>query len=365
MSNTYFFTGYPGYLATYLFKELFNGNYGVHKIYALVLPSFMEKANVSLKTLTKELNISDDQIELIPGDITEEKLAMEPGIYEQLTNEVTHVFHLAAIYDLAVPLEPAKKVNVLGTKNVNDFVQHLKHLKRYIYFSTAFVAGKRQGTVYETELKHDEGFNNHYEATKYEAELLVDKLKDKIPTTIIRPGIVMGHSQTGETLKFDGPYFILNLFRHVRFLPIIPYIGEGNARLNVVPQDYIIKAATYLGHLDGDRSATYHLTDPNPYTARELYTMFLNSYLGKKPKGKIPHGLAKFNLKIPFVRRWLQVEKEALDYFNEQTIYDCSQAQQDLKGSGIQCPDMKDCIPNLVEYYKAHAKDKNKHIAIP
>ncbi|WP_102029352.1 SDR family oxidoreductase [Salirhabdus sp. Marseille-P4669] len=366
MGNTYFFTGYPGYLATYLIRELFDAKYPVDHIYALVLPSFMEKAQQSVQMLTDQLGISSDKISLIAGDITEERLAIQEKTYSKLMEEVTHVFHLAAIYDLAVPLEPAKKVNITGTKNVNAFVLDLKMLERYVYFSTAFVAGKRQGTVYEHDLQHNEGHNNHYEATKYEAEVLVDALKERIPTTIIRPGIVVGHSQTGETLKFDGPYFMLNMFRHIRFMPLIPYVGKANALLNVVPLDYIIQSTIYLGHMDKNqkKSATYHLTDPNPYTARELYRLFMYHYLGKKPKGTVPHKLAEFHLKIPFIRKWMQVEKQALDYFNEQTIYDCSEAQRDLKGSGIKCPDMKNVIPNLVKYYKEHATDKSKHIEI-
>ncbi|WP_330219520.1 SDR family oxidoreductase [Peribacillus muralis] len=53
----------------------------------------------------------------------------------------------------------------------------------------------------------------------YEAEVLVEELKKEIPITIIRPGIVKGHSQTGQTIKFDGPYFILNFLDRLSFLP--------------------------------------------------------------------------------------------------------------------------------------------------
>jgi thioester reductase-like protein len=364
MGNTYFFTGYPGYLATYLIKQLFQENYPVDQIYTLVLPSFMDKAKQALQELKNSTDIPTDKITLIPGDITKDNLNMEENAREELADSVTHVFHLAAIYDLAVPLEPAKQVNITGTENVNTFVKSLSNLKRYIYFSTAFVAGKRQGMVYERELRHNEGFNNHYEYTKYEAEILVDELKNDLPITIIRPGIVVGHSQTGETLKFDGPYFILNMLKHLKFMPFIPYIGAGNALLNVVPLDYIIHATVYLGHMEGRKSKTYHLTDPNPYTARQLYEMFVESFFGKKPKGTIPHKFAEMNLKIPFIRKWLQVEKQALDYFNDQTLYDCSEAQKDLHGSGISCPDMKDVIPNLVKFYKEHADDPSRHIVI-
>ena len=57
--------------------------------------------------------------------------------------EVTDVFHLAAVYDLAVEHDLAFSVNLDGTKNVNAFVQSLEHLDRYNYISTCYVAGKR------------------------------------------------------------------------------------------------------------------------------------------------------------------------------------------------------------------------------
>lgn len=59
-----------------------------------------------------------------------------------------------------------------------------------MYFSTAYVAGKRGGTIFERELVHQEGFKNHYEETKYLAEIIVNQAKNNLPVTIIRPGIV-------------------------------------------------------------------------------------------------------------------------------------------------------------------------------
>ena len=107
-----------------------------------------------------------------------------------------------------------------GTSNVNDFVKSLPHLKRYMYFSTAYVAGRREGVILEKELIRPEEFKNYYEETKFEAELLVKNLIGEIPLTIIRPGIVKGHSITGETNKFDGPYFFLNMIDCLSFFPL-------------------------------------------------------------------------------------------------------------------------------------------------
>jgi hypothetical protein len=77
-------------------------------------------------------------------------------------------------------------------------------------------------------------------------------------------GLVKGHSNTGETIKFDGPYFIMNFLERLKFLPLIPRLGKGEAYVNLVPIDYIIQATAYLSQLDQAAGKTYHLTDPPP-----------------------------------------------------------------------------------------------------
>jgi len=171
-----------------------------------------------------KLNISDFSI--VTGDITKENLNLDPDINEKLTASVTHVFHLAAVYDLGVEKDLAFHVNLNGTIQINDWVAALKNLERYIYFSTAYGAGTREGRIYEHELIKGQAFKNHYEHSKYEAEILVENLKKEIPTTIIRPDVVREHSVTGETSKFDGIYFMLNLLDRLYYLPIIPYFTD-------------------------------------------------------------------------------------------------------------------------------------------
>ena len=90
-----------------------------------------------------------------------------------------------------------------------DLCPAAERLERLAYVSTAYVAGKRTGVVYEHELVMGQDFKNHYESTKFQAEVWVRELLDPVPTTILRPAIVVGDSRTGETEKFDGPYYIL------------------------------------------------------------------------------------------------------------------------------------------------------------
>ncbi|HET6872649.1 MAG TPA: SDR family oxidoreductase [Sporolactobacillaceae bacterium] len=364
MANTYLFTGFPGFIATNLVKQVIRDRQDVEHIYVLVLPNFVNKAEETIANIVETMGIARSQFTIVEGDITKPNLALEAEIREKLKECLTHVFHLAAIYDLAVPEKLAVEVNVDGTKNVNDWVQTLNQLKRYVYFSTSYVAGTREGRILETELEMGQTFKNHYERTKYEAEVLVKGIMNAVPTTVIRPGIVVGHSETGETVKFDGPYFILNFIDRLKFLPIIPYMGHGEAEGNFVPIDFIFRATIYLGHSEAGVGKTYQLTDPKPYKAKDVYRMLMKEYLGREPKGRIPLSWGKAMLSSSRMRKWVRTEKEALAYFTCKAEYDCTQTQKDLAGSGIACPDFKDVIPAMVAFYKTHKDDPTKQLHI-
>ncbi|MFD1635502.1 SDR family oxidoreductase [Evansella tamaricis] len=360
----YFFTGFPGFIARELIKELIKGDLPIKHIYLLILPNMKEKAVEELHSISTEVSFPIDKFSTITGDITKPNLGIPRELTSTLMESVHYVFHLAAVYDLAVDKETAELINVNGTKNVNDFVRQLDQLTRYVYFSTAYVSGERKGRIYEAELKMNQTFKNHYERTKYEAEVLVKQQSSQVPTTIIRPGIVRGHSETGETIKFDGPYFILHLLDRFRHSPFIPYIGKGEVEGNFVPVDYVIKASIYLSHFPSGAGKTYHLTDPAPFKMVEIYKMLAYEYLGKVPKGRIPLTLADASLRFPPLRKWLQVEREALPYFNCDSSYDCKVARKDLMQSQIHCPGFDKTLSTMVQFYRENKNDDDKYIKI-
>ena len=353
------FTGFPGFIASQLIQKHAKQH---EAISAIVLSSERPKAEKEARRIEKETNCRP--IKLIEGDITKSGLGLADADKEYLKTKKVTFWHLAAIYDLAVPRDLAWKVNVEGTHHVNEFVAKLTHLKRYVYFSTAYVAGNREGIIYESELSRPEAFKNFYEETKFEAELLVDKMKATAPITIIRPGIVRGHSVTGETIKFDGPYFFLNLIDRVKFLPVIPFVGRSQSYINVVPVDYILEASIYLSKVEAASGQTVHLTDPNPHPVEEVYRGMVQLMTGKNPKGRLPHILAKMSLSIAPVRKGLGVEIETLDYLTWTADFDTRNAEHLLKGSGIRCADFLETMPAMVEFYNMHKKDKNFQITI-
>lgn len=353
------FTGFPGFIASQLIRKSVDED---HTLSAIFLSSEREKAEQEAEKIRQETGCRP--IRLIEGDITKAGLGLSVEDASYLRGKEVIFWHLAAIYDLAVPRQAAWKVNVEGTENVNTFILTLPKLQRYMYFSTAYVAGARQGILYENELIRPDKFKNYYEETKFEAEVLTEKLKPQVPLTIIRPGIVRGHSHTGETVKFDGPYFFLNMIDKVRKLPFIPYLGRSTAFINVVPIDYILDASIFLSKLPEAGGKTVHLTDPNPHPVEEVYRKMVSEMTGKMPKSRIPHRLAEWSLSISPIRKFLGVEKETLDYLTWEASFDTEQAQSLLSGSGIRCADFLESMPQMVRFYELHKSDKKYQIDI-
>lgn len=357
----YFFTGFPGFLATQIIHFLAK-NDATSSFTMLVHPSQLQKAQQEAQSLRAAYR-GAERFTVLPGDITQPNLGLSEATCKALQGKLHFVFHLAAIYDLAVPKDLAYQVNVIGTKRVLEWVETLPHLRRFVYFSTAYVSGTRRGRVLETELAEGQTFKNHYESTKYEAEVLVQARMNEVPTTVIRPGIVVGNSQTGETIKFDGPYFIMRFLDRFAHLPV-PKFGSRNAYLNVVPVDFIVKATCHLAHAESGKGRVYHLTDPRPYPATEVHHMICVELLGKSPSYTLPTSLVATSLAFPPFRRWVQVEHETIAYFQCDTMYDATQATHDLTKLGIQCPDFKEYVRNITSYYKRYRHDDSKRIRV-
>jgi thioester reductase-like protein len=300
-----------------------------------------------------------DRVEVAPGDIADRRLGLADDDYERLTAATTAVFHLAAVYDLGVPLELAHRVNVEGTGNVVEFCERCERLERHNYVSTAYVAGTRRGTVYEHELIMGQWFKNHYESTKFQAEVWVRDSMDKVPTAIYRPAIVVGDSQTGETQKFDGPYFMLRAIAasQKRGWPITQY-GRANAPINVVPVDFVVH-----GLLAGSKDPmavgeTFHLVDPDPITAKELFGLLSQLYARKPPAYTIPAKAAELALRAKPVRSMFDgIPPESIRYVNHAVRYDARRASDLMRRHGLRLPGFREYAETMVRFFREHEND--------
>ncbi len=350
--STHLVTGFPGFIGRRLVAALLERDPEA-RIVALV------EGRMAAAAYAAAAAIDAERIEILNGDIAARRLGLGDGDYERLATTVEVVDHLAAIYDLAVPAEIAQRVNVEGTGNVLDLCREAPNLRRLNYVSTAYVAGTRTGVAYEHELSLGQGFKNHYESTKFQAEVWVRELTDRIPTTIIRPAIVVGDSRTGETQKFDGPYYLLRFIAASvgRGMPIAN-IGRGAVPFNVVPVDFIIDAMVALGELDAAVGETVHLCDPDPLSAHDLVELFAELYAGRRPSYRLPPRGVTAALRSRAVREFYGgVPAESVRYLNHPVRYDTRRATELLAAAGLRRPGFREYAPAIVEFFRRHEDD--------
>ena len=346
---TVMMTGFPGFLGSALLPGILRRTEGAAM--CLVQSKFATVAERRMAVLCTADPSLEGRIQLVEGDITRPGLGLGAGALD----EVTEAWHLAAAYDLSVPRNVAVRVNVDGTRNMLEALENCPALTRLHYFSTCYVSGRYAGPFSEDDLEVGAPFNNYYEETKHLAEAEVrSRMSAGMPATIYRPSIVVGDSRTGETQKFDGPYFVMQwLLRQPRHA-ILPVPGDPTmTRVNVVPRDFVVDAVGYLSGLSVSAGKTYHLADPRPLTVDQLIDVIAQATGREVIKVPLPRKLAKAALaRVPGVHRLMRIPPEDVDYFMHPTFYLTDHCRSDLAGSGIEPPAFPTYIDRLVDYMR-------------
>jgi thioester reductase-like protein len=345
------FTGFPGFIGARLLPRVLELKPDSRAV-CLVQEKFEEAARDSVADLEARHRHVRGRIGLVTGDITVQGLGIAAKAARELRRSLAEAYHLAAVYDLAVRRDVGRLVNVEGTKNVLEFLDKAPRFERLHYVSTAYVSGTARGTFRETDLDVGQGFKNHYEETKFQAEVEVER--SRVPRTIYRPGIVVGDSKTGETGKFDGPYFVLRVMEKLPSPGVFVRIGLGFGTVNIVPIDFVVEALAALSASPASVGKTYHLCDPDPHSPGELVDLFSDAIGKRFAQVPVPLAVARAFFAPTPVQRFFGMPGEALDYFDDPVRHDTTVASEDLGELGIECPRLDDYIPRLVEYYRAH-----------
>jgi nucleoside-diphosphate-sugar epimerase len=223
------------------------------------------------------------------------------------------------------------------------------------------VSGKRKGVILEEELEGGQGFRNFYEETKHAGEKLARAAARRLPVTIFRPGVMVGDSRTGEIDRFDGPYSLMVLIVQGPLDLGLPLPGRGVAPLHLVPVDFVVDAAYALSLDDRAAGMTFHLTDPCPFSARQVYDLVAERAQKRRPRGFIPSGLARAVMRTPGIERLARMPLAFLESFDHLAFYNCRNTLALLDGTGIRCPSFDTYVDALIRYVReVHAERRRK-----
>ena len=251
----------------------------------------------------------------VPADVDLPLCGVDPG---RFPSGAAEFWHCAADQRYEERhWESLQRTNVLGTRHAVELATALGCLS-FNHFSTAYVAGRRNGTVREQPVT-DPLHNNRYEESKIAAEWLV-LAADGLEKRILRPGIVIGHSVTRAVVGgHAGMYGIhRQLVQLERMLSMLgdPAVRTRPLRLradratpvDLAPVDLVAADAVSLS-LSG-HAGVFHLTHPEGIRLGEgLDLMFDVAGLSRPHYTYSDAGFTaadrEFDRKIDFFRSYL------------------------------------------------------------
>ena len=182
------------------------------------------------------------RLEILRGDMTRPGLGLSAEDRER-AESVTGILHAGAVTRFDQTADAALVNNVESTKHLIALARGCSRLDRIGIVSTAFVAGRRCGTIHESELDLDVEFNNEYEHSKALAEQEARMAMAGLPIAVYRLALVVGRRTDGRVSRLSGLYPILRLF-HEGLLAMFP--GQMDQCIDLIPADF---AAAAIGHL--------------------------------------------------------------------------------------------------------------------
>lgn len=325
------------------------------RITCIVSEGYRDRA---LTWLAARPRLERERVELVVGESWGIDFGMPGSDYMRLARSIDVIHHCGAITYPDVDRETARRINVNGTVEVIELAEAATHLERLVLWSSASVSQPQHGLATEQELIKPSRFRGAVEETRYQAERIVRAEMDHIPTTILRPSIVVGDSRTGEIDRFEGPYLLVLLMLNSPVDLRVPLPGRGDIPLNLVPIDYVVRAG--LAITDNPRAAghTFHLVDPDPPTVHRVFEMIAEAAGRRAPVGNLPTNLATAVLRTPGLERFAQIPRTFLEQLATEVSYDARNAREMLAGTGIECPPVRTYLRTLVDHVRQKQQEQ-------
>ncbi|MGH7392907.1 MAG: SDR family oxidoreductase, partial [Candidatus Rokuibacteriota bacterium] len=218
-------------------------------------------------------------------------------------------------------------------------------LERWAQVSTAYVCGRRSGTVLEGEGDVGQAFHNPYERVKLEAETAVRAAAAVagVDCRVLRPAIVVGQAP----LTAGGQPASL-FFDFIRLVAAVGPLAGGRrpplriaaaprAPFNVVPVDHVAAAVVALAEAPAAGRGTFHLVVPEPPSQSAMLAM-IAGHLGVTGLHLVDARTDSLRARSPLEARVAKLLAPYREYLAQDVRFDDGAARAALDGCGVARP---------------------------
>jgi NAD(P)-dependent dehydrogenase (short-subunit alcohol dehydrogenase family) len=357
---SYFVTGATGFIGRHLVEELLRNRTG--DVHVLIREDSREKLDALLERWPHR-----ERVKPVVGDLQQPRLGVDEQRIDEHRGRIEHFFHLAAMYDMTAPDDINQRLNVAGTRNAVELANALE-VAHFHHASSVAVTGQFKGVFREDMFDEGQKLPSAYHRTKFESERIARE-QTTVPWRVYRPAIVVGHSQTGEMDKVDGPYYFFKLIQKARnALPQwVPLVGPELGYTNIVPVDYVARAMDHIAHQPDLDGQAFHLTAPKSQRSGEVLNTFAKAAhapqlalrVDKRLTDALPKGVVSLMMNLPAlknVRRTILADlglpEEVLEHVGFSAQFDTRDTERALRGSGIEVPPLESYADKIWDYWE-------------
>ncbi|GAA1359185.1 SDR family oxidoreductase [Streptomyces beijiangensis] len=257
-----------------------------------------------------------------------------------------------------------QRTNITGTRHALALADALG-CEVYNQVSTAYVAGSREGILYE-EPADAACINNRYEESKVAGEDVVRRATG-MTTRILRPSIVIGHSVTKQAVGgLTGAYSVVQRLAQAQqtlarrgvseavsiLLPADPAIPINFVPVNLVAADAVsLSTARAAGGI-------FHLTHPHPLALGQ--TLDLASAM----TGLAPPRYALADVQATAIDRVISRQMDFYkSYMRGEKVFDQTSLLTAVPAAAL--PAFRLDVPDLAEYYHWYLQHIGHQPALP
>lgn len=362
-------TGAAGFAGSHLVRQILEAG---QKVIATDLARAFEHPKNKFIYRHTGLDFSHPDCEVLPSDLTDPE-----SLRALFARPVTHVFHVASLYDYSAPLALLEKINVQGGRNLFEIAARHQGLKRFFHWSTCGVFGKpytaKDGkqcnlpftengcsTPRNTPFEQDQPTGTHlvndYSVTKWKQEQIAWKFhrEEGLPLTVIRPAPLYG---PGSDYGHGGIVLTINK----GLVPAIPKDAKNYITTSAHVED-IAGFPLFISEDDRTIGEDYNVVDDSIISYYD-FLQYIALLLGRRMRSLPLVNLQRMRpLMIFAAETWQKLEEkfgvprirvfEAASATYMSSSYWISNRKSKAAGYRYRYPDVREGLRDLVDWFR-------------
>jgi thioester reductase-like protein len=337
-----FLTGATGFLGAFLLRDLMRDTRGT--VHCLVRASDevhgLRRLRENLEWYQVWDEVDQDRLKVVVGDLSEPLLGLGEEGFDALARTADVVYHAGATVHWLHPFASLRAANVSGTEEVLRLAARHRTVPVHYLSTTGVFAGEQAGgeplKVTDTT-GPAEALPSGYLQSKWVAEQLIGLARERgLPVSVYRVDVISGDQVNGACQTRDFVWLSLRGLVQAGAAPA-GLVGK----VHLTPVDYVSSAVVALSKMADSASGTFHLYNQSHLSFAE--------FVGELRTAGYP--LAELdwdtwssrvrsdndNVMLPLLEAF---EMMAADNEAFYPPVDTSVAEQALKGTGVECPEM-------------------------